>query len=242
MEKNQSLHAYVKEELLNRIKSNKYQHGEQFPTEFELCKEFDVSRTTVRAALQQLTQEGYLVRQQGKGTFVADPKVSQTLSQTVNKYSDQVAMQGKQATTQLISIQVIPANEFLQNALQVAANSPIQRIERTRGANGEPTQYQISYIPWDVAPGITKEHAESSLYTSLKEQFSVHIAKTTENVEITLADERTSSYLKCKRDLPCFYIETVALDTIGRRAEFSRSYFRGDKTDFIIERNYPQEQ
>ncbi|QVY59686.1 GntR family transcriptional regulator [Cytobacillus gottheilii] len=242
MEKNQSLHAFVKEELMNQIKSNKYKHGEQFPTEYKLCKEFDVSRTTIRAALQQLTQEGYLVRHQGKGTFVADPKVSQSLTQTVKKYSDQVAMQGKQATTHLISIQVIPANEFLQNILEVSANAPIQRIERTRGANGEPTQYQISYIPWEVAPGITKEHAESSLYTSLKQQFSVRIAKTTENVEITLADERTSNYLKCKRDLPCFYLETIALDTSGRRVEFSRSYFRGDKTNFIIERNYTEEQ
>ncbi|MBP2077227.1 GntR family transcriptional regulator [Oceanobacillus polygoni] len=238
MEKNQSLHAYIKEELLNRIKSNEYKKGEKIPPELELCKDFDVSRTTVRTALNQLTLEGYLVRQQGKGTFVADQKVKQTLSQTVKRYSDQIAVQGKKAEITLIDIHVVPANEILQQSLDVSINDPIQRIERVRKANGEPTQYEIAYIPWDIAPGITKEHAETSLYASLKEKFHVHIAKTTEQIEITLADERSCMHLGCEVGTPCFYIETIAEDDKGKKVEFSRSFFRGDKTNFMIERNY----
>lgn len=239
MDKNQPLHAYIKEELLHRIKSNKYKQGDQIPTELDLCKDFDVSRTTVRAALNQLTLEGYLVRQQGKGTYVADPKLSQTLSHTVKRYSDQIAVQGKKAEITLISINVIPATEILQQSLEVAINDPIQRIERVRKANGAPTQYEISYIPWSVAPGITQKHAETSLYAAFKDVFGVHIAKTTEHVEIALSDERSSKYLEYEAGLPCFYIETIAVDEKGKRVEFSRSYFRGDKTNFMIERNYP---
>lgn len=239
MEKNQSLHAYIKEELLHRIKSNKYKVGDQIPTELELCKDFDVSRTTVRAALNQLTLEGYLVRQQGKGTYVADQKVNQTLSHTVKRYSDQVAFQGKEAEIALISIHVVPATEMLQQSLGVTVNDPIQRIERVRKANGAPTQYEIAYIPWSVAPGITQTHAETSLYAAMKDEFDVHIAKTTEHVEIALSDERSCVHLQCEPGLPCFYIETVAENDQGKKVEFSRSYFRGDKTNFIIERNYP---
>lgn len=239
MEKNQSLHAYIKEELLNRIKSNEYKKGEKIPPELELCKDFNVSRTTVRTALNQLTLEGYLVRQQGKGTFVAEQKVKQTLSQTVKRYSDQIAVQGKKAEITLIDIHVIPANEIMQQSLDVSINDPIQRIERVRKANGEPTQYEIAYIPWDIAPGIMKEHAETSLYASLKEEFHVLIAKTTEQIEITLADERSCSHLGCEVGTPCFYIETIAEDDKGKKVEFSRSFFRGDKTNFMIERNYP---
>ncbi|MUK89700.1 UTRA domain-containing protein [Ornithinibacillus sp. L9] len=239
MEKNQSLHAYIKEELLDRIKSNKYKKGEKIPPELELCKEFNVSRTTVRSALNQLTLEGYLYRKQGKGTYVADQKVKQTLSSTVKRYSDQIAIQGKKAKIELISINVVPATEILKKSLGVKPKEPIQRIERIRRANGEPTQYEVSYIPWDVAPGITQEHAEVSLYGSLKNAFDVHIAKTTEHIEITLADEIISTRLECKEGLPCFYIETIAEDDKGDKVEFSRSYFRGDKTNFMIERNYP---
>lgn len=239
MEKEQPLHSYIKEELLHRIKSNEYKVGDKFPTEHELCKHFDVSRTTVRTALNQLTLEGYLVRHQGKGTFVADQKVRQTLTQTVKRYSDQIEVQGKSAKISLLSIDVFPADERYKQLLDVEINDPIQRIERVRQANGEPTQYEIAYIPWSVAPGITKEQAELSLYSSLKDDFHVHVAKTTEHVEITLADERICTHLKCEANLPCFYIETVAKDPKGKKIEFSRSYFRGDKTSFVIERNYP---
>ncbi|WP_077328642.1 GntR family transcriptional regulator [Virgibacillus siamensis] len=242
MDKKQALHAYIKEELLKRIKSGEYKVGEKIPTEHELCQTFNTSRTTIRTALNQLTLEGYLTRQQGSGTFVADKKVKQTLSNTVHRYSDQVKVQGKKPEISLLSISVIPADDVLQETLPVHTNDPIQRIERVRKANDEPTQYEISFIPWSIAPGITQHHAETSLYRTLKETFHIHVAKTTEHIEITLADERLSTHLKCEPGLPCFYIETVAEDSTGKKVEYSRSYFRGDKTNFMIERNYPHRE
>ncbi|MDY0404599.1 GntR family transcriptional regulator [Virgibacillus sp. 179-BFC.A HS] len=238
MEKTQSLHAYIKEELLDRIKSRKYLPGEKIPTELELCKDFDVSRTTVRTALNQLTLEGYLNRIQGKGTFVAEQKVKQALSNTIKRYSDQIAVQGKKGAVTVVDISVVPANDILTQTLEVPLNAPIQRIERVRKADGEPTQYEIAYIPWDVAPGIKESHAATSLYASLADAFQVRIAKTIETIEITLADERTSRHLQCEEDLPCFYMETIAEDADGKKVEFSRSYYRGDKTNFTIERKY----
>lgn len=241
MDKNQSLHAFIKEEILNRIKSGHYKMGEKIPTELELCTDFDVSRTTVRTALNQLTLEGYLARHQGKGTYVADPKVKQTLSQTVKRYSDQVAVQGKHAEISVLDIHVIPADENLTGMLDIELDAAVQRIERVRKADKEPTQYEISYIPWKVAPGVTPHHAETSLYAALKDHFHVQIAKTTEHVEITFADDRICKHLQCEPGIPLFYIETVAEDMDGNKIEFSRSYFRGDKTNFVIERNYHTE-
>lgn len=240
MKKNQALHAFIKEELLERIKSGQYKKGDQIPTESELCKEFSVSRTTVRTALTQLTLEGNLVRKQGKGTYVAGPKIKQTLSHTIKRYRDQVSVQGKDAQISLVAVGVIPAIDLLQKALKIEEDDPVQKIERIRSANGEPTQYEIAYIPWDVAPGITRAHAESSLYGSLKEDFDVHVAKTTENIEIILSDERISEHLDCEPGTPCFFMETTAEDKNGQIIEFSYSYFRGDKINFLIERLYAE--
>lgn len=242
MEKTQSLHTYIKEELLHRIKTEQYKAGEKIPPELELCKNFNVSRTTVRTALNQLTLEGYLVRQQGRGTFVADKKVKQTLTQTIRRYSDQLVDQGKRPEIEVLQISVVAANELLASQLDVNLQDPIQRIERVRKANGEPTQYEIAYIPWTVAPGITAEHAGSSLYKSLNEMFHVWISKTSENIEIAIADEQTCKYLECEQGLPCFYIETIAEDENGKKIEFSKSFFRGDKTNFTIERSYKKEE
>ncbi|WP_017548336.1 GntR family transcriptional regulator [Salinicoccus carnicancri] len=238
MDKNQSLHACIKDDLLNQIKSGDFQKGEKIPTELELCQTYEVSRTTVRSALHQLTLEGHLVRKQGKGTFVAEKKVNQTLSPTMDSFNEQVTTQGKKPDISLIDIKVIPAEERLAQSLTVSPNDPIQRIERKRYVNEEPTQYEISYIPWTIAPGVTKNHAETSLFEALAEEFNVSIHKTTEHIEITLADEQVSSILQCEPGHPCFYIETITEDKEGRKVEFSRSYFRGDKTNFTIERNY----
>src|SRR5699024_711444 len=98
---------------------------------------------------------------------------------------------------------------------------------------------EIEYDTWNVAPGITKEHAETSLYAAMKNDFNVHIAKTTENMEITLADELTSAHLDCEQGLPCLYIETVAENEQEKKIESCRAYVRGHKTNRTLERNYP---
>lgn len=236
-----SLHAYIKEELIERIKNNTYKVGDQFPTEKELCKEFDVSRTTVRIALSQLVQEGYLVRQRGKGSFVAEPKVNQILSHTENRFNQQLKAQGKHGKIVLKKIEVVPASGTKKEMLKLNENDPIQKIRRVRLANDEITQYEVSYVPWEIAPGLNKEQLESSLYSTLKDTYSISIYKTTEIIEVTLADSDISHYLECEIGQPCFYIETVAEDKNSRIIEFSRSYFRGDKTSFRIERQYHNE-
>lgn len=233
-----TLQTAIKEELLARIKSGHYTEGEKFPTEYALCEEFDVSRTTVRGALNQLTTEGYLVRQQGRGTFVAGKKVRQTLSHTPNNYAAQLAVQGKRGQVSLIDLSVVSATKQLADVFTVDEQAPIQKIERIRHADGEPTQYEVSFIPWQVAPGITKDQAEHSLFQTLSQVHDVHVAKTTEALEIALADEKVSHLLECPLGTPCFYIETVTEDASGRTIEYSRSYFRGDKTSFVIERSY----
>ena len=233
-----TLQTAIKDELLSRIKSGHYKEGEKFPTEYALCEEFDVSRTTVRGALNQLTMEGYLVRQQGRGTFVAGKKVQQTLSYTPNNYAAQLAVQGKRGQVALIDISVISASGQIASVFEAEDNAPIQKIERIRHADGEPTQYEVSFIPWQIAPGITKEQAEHSLFRTLAEVHDVHVAKTTEALEIALADEKVSALLDCPLGSPCFHIETVTEDESGRAIEYSRSYFRGDKTSFVIEREH----
>lgn len=237
-----SLHAYIKEELIERIKTGVYPVGEQFPTENDLCKEFEVSRTTVRIALSQMVQEGYLIRQRGKGSFVAEPKVNQILSHTDNRYNQQLHAQGKKGKILLKKIEVVPAQGSKSERFQLDENEPIQKIKRIRSANNEITQYEVAYIPWKIAPGLKKEQLETSLYQTLKDTFKIDIYKTTETIEITLADKDISKYLECEVGQPCFYIETVAEDKDSRIIEFSRSYFRGDKTSFKIERYYPDQQ
>lgn len=113
-----SMHQQIKEEIIQKIESGDYEPQSKLPTEAAFCDAFGVSRTTVRAALQQLTQEGYVIRRQGQGTFVAEPKIRTNLSQTITSFNEQVASQGKKPTIKVLSLQVVAADEQLAEVLK----------------------------------------------------------------------------------------------------------------------------
>lgn len=118
--------------------------GTPVPPERTLAAEFDTSRTTVRQALQELVVEGRLERIQGKGTFVAKPKVSQALQLT--SYTEDMRAQGLEPTSQLLDIGYITADETLAGLLDITAGGRVLRIERLRLASGEPMAIETTHL------------------------------------------------------------------------------------------------
>lgn len=118
--------------------------GTPVPPERTLAAEFDTSRTTVRQALQELVVEGRLERIQGKGTFVAKPKVSQALQLT--SYTEDMRAQGLEPTSQLLDIGYITADDTLADLLDITAGGRVLRIERLRMANAEPMAIETTHL------------------------------------------------------------------------------------------------
>lgn len=232
------LHEKVKDEIVQLIVEEKYKPNSMLPTEADFCEKFGVSRTTIRAALQQLTIEGYIYRVQGRGTFVSDNKVKQTLSTTSIHFSEQMKLQGKKATIKALSLQVIPSDEFLADLFHLKEGDPINKLERIRFANDEPLQYETAYLPWFKTPGLKRELTEKSLYQLLENQFQLTIKRTVEHLEIAFADEKTAPLLDIPADTPCISITTIAYLENDVPIEYSKAVFRGDKANFVIERNY----
>lgn len=234
-----SLYSQLKENIENDIKSGKYKTGEQLPTEFQLCQDYDVSRTTVRLALQQLELEGKIYKVQGKGTFVARPKIKQSLTTVDRFFADQMIEQNLQPVSKVLSLKVIPASITLAEQLNIEINDPVNQLIRLRYANEEPLQYEISYIPWKYAPGLADEACDGSLYQLLKEQYGVQIARTIESIEPVLLSESVSELLDVPVGAPAFYLETITYNANDQPLEYSTCYFRGDRSKFTIERQYP---
>jgi GntR family transcriptional regulator len=233
-----ALHFKVKESIIQMIKKGEYKPHSQLPTEAEFCKTFGVSRTTVRTALQQLAVEGYVYKKQGKGTFVSDSKVTQVLTTTIYNFTDQLTNQGKRPNTKVLSLLVIESDEFLSELFSIHKGDPVNRLERIRYANDEPLQYMISYLPWRKTPGLNAKECEKSLYRLLESQFHLKIKKTNEILELSLADEDIAKKLEVKVGSPCFSLITYAYLSDGSLIEYSKTIFRGDKTNFVIEREY----
>lgn len=233
-----ALHLKVKESIIQLIKSGEYKPNTQLPTEAEFCKKYNVSRTTVRTALQQLAVEGYVYRKQGKGTFVSNNKVKQILTTTVEQFSEQVAMQGKKPAIKVLSLEVIQADPFLAEAFDINENDPVNKLVRIRYVNEEPLQYEIAFLPWNKTPGLNKEACETSLYKFLESHFHLKVKKTVEHLELILADQTISNQLNIGVGSPCFSLETHAYLEDGTAIEYSKTIYRGDLVNFVIERNY----
>ena len=129
-----ALYYSVKEEILESIKSGTYPVGSQLPTEAELCKLFDVSRTTIRLALQQLELEGRINKVQGKGTFVSKPKIRESLTQNIRSFSEQMRDAGLSSYSKIIGMDVIPATAILAHSLEIEEGDPIIQLVRLRFA------------------------------------------------------------------------------------------------------------
>ncbi|MBO0991977.1 GntR family transcriptional regulator [Bacillus sp. SD088] len=233
-----ALYSLVKDEIIELIKSKKYVAGDQLPTENEFCKMFDVSRTTTRIALQQLELEGRIYRAQGKGTFVSESKVKQSLSSTDKGFTQQMLAQGVRPKIKVVSSQVVPATEILATNLYLKVNDAINKLVRIRYANDEPIQYEVAYIPWGIAPGLVDDDCQGSLYHLLQSKYDVNILRTVETIDPILADDYISSTLQVQLGAPCLSIETTAYTDNDIPVEYSYAVFRGDRSNFTVERNY----
>jgi GntR family transcriptional regulator len=114
-----SLYCIVKNSIFEKIQSGIYKVGDKLPTEMELCTEYNVSRTTVRIALEQLALEGRIEKVQGRGTFVSKPKILQSLSSAGKGFSNQMLEQGYKPRIEILDLRVIPADGSLAKKLQL---------------------------------------------------------------------------------------------------------------------------
>lgn len=105
MAKQPQLHSQIKQDIVDKIESGYYPPGSLLPTESEFCKIYDVSRTTLRTALNHLLMEGAIYRKQGKGTFVAKGKVKQILSSSSLRYAEQLKAQGFKPKIKVVDLQ-----------------------------------------------------------------------------------------------------------------------------------------
>lgn len=213
--------------------------GTPVPPERTLAGEFDISRTTVRQALQELVIEGRLERVQGRGTFVAKPKVAQSLQLT--SYTEDMRAQGLEPTSRLIDIGYISADDQLAERLAVKPGNRVLRIERLRLANAEPMAIETTHLSTKRFPSLRRTlDRYTSLYTALGEAYDVHLAEAEETIETALANPREAGLLSTDVGMPLLLLSRHSFDTSGEPVEWVRSVYRGDRYKFVARLQRPQ--
>ncbi len=212
--------------------------GSPIPTERSLATEFDVSRTTVRQALAELTVEGRLLRVQGKGTFAAEPKVAQRLQ--LSSYTEDMRAQGREPSSKLLEISEIPAEADLARLLAIRAGAKVLRLHRLRLADGEPMAMETTHLPLGRFRGLRRYvSGGGSLYQVLRERFDVEMGHAEETIETALAGPHEAELLGADVGMPMLLLSRHSFDTDEKPFEWVRSVYRGDRYKFVATLNRP---
>jgi GntR family transcriptional regulator len=206
--------------------------GNPVPPERELAQRYGTSRTTVRQALAELVIEGRLLRMQGKGTFVAMPKVAQVLE--LSSYTEGMRAQGLDPQTHILDTSYIAADDELGALLGVRPGSRVLRIHRLRLADGEPMSIDASHLSARRFPGLHRSlERHPSLYEALATDYSVEIAEAQETIETALADPRDARLLGVDVGMPLLLLSRQAFDPAGQPVEWAQSRYRGDRYKLV---------
>jgi GntR family transcriptional regulator len=208
--------------------------GDAIPSERQLGIDLGVSRLTVRAALDELVREGYLVRRRGAGTFVAQPKVAKGID--ISSFSDDMRARGLTPGSRTLDLRTELAGARLGRILHVSPGEQILSVKRLRLADGEPMAVELLHTIASVVPGLTgQDLEENSFYDLLANRYGVSIVGGTQTVEPTVTNEEESASLGVPLHSPALLFERVTRSSTGQVVEFTSSTYRGDRYRLVTE-------
>jgi GntR family transcriptional regulator len=215
--------------------------GEAIPSERQLSADLGVSRLTVRAALDDLAREGYLVRRRGAGTFVSEPKITQEL--TMTSFTDDMRRRGMRPSSRTLELRVSPAGARLGRLLRVSPSEPVTIASRLRLADGESMAIETVHIRASRVPGLSARDLEQhSFYELLEERYGIEIVGGEQTIEPTVTDEDESEALGVPLHSPAFRFERLTHSAAGEIVEFVESVYRGDRYKLVTALNRPLER
>jgi GntR family transcriptional regulator len=226
------LYCQLMDILISEIQTNR-KEDEQLPSEREIGEKYNVSRATVRQAMQEMEQEGYIYRSHGKGTFVAPQRVNQELLKFYS-FTEEMKKLGKSPSSQVLDFEVIDCNKKISNKLEIDENAKVYKILRLRLADNKPMMLETTYLPYDRFPGMVRQQLEqTAMYDIFAQKFAVKITSAKEKFQPVVTNAEEARYLKVSKEIPSLKIERYTYEN-ERIIEYTRSIARGDKFEYCI--------
>lgn len=222
--------------LKGKIGRGEWKSGDQISSEPELCSAYGVSRTVVRQALGEIELEGLIVRRKGKGTFVAEPKINESLVQKLTGFYQDMVDRGLSQVTKVLMHEVQPANPKVAEYLGLPPGTPVFCIERLRFVENEPILLVTTYIPYALCPRLADYNLNNqSLYAVLEKEFGLAISHGRRTIEAVPATEREAHLLMVEECDPLMLLDSVTYLEDGTPLEYYHAVHRGDRSRFEVE-------
>jgi GntR family transcriptional regulator len=230
------LHHQVYLDLRDAVDAGEWKPGDQLPPERDLAGRYGVSLITVRRALTDLAREHRLERTRGKGTFVTRPPIALDLDAPVS-FTEEIRRLGHDPATRVVTARTMPAEPAVAEALTIAQGAHVVHLERLRTADGDPLLLEQVYLPASRFPGLLAGDLEhGSLYELLHFRYGTRVVRAREALEPVAMSAREAQLLGVEPGKPALLIEGVAFDDTDRPVELARTFVRGDRTRYYMER------
>lgn len=228
------LYYQLKQWISEQIASGRFPPGSRLPDEQQLSSSLKVSRGVVRQAMSELAFEGRVSKQQGRGTFVAEPKVEARLMSQLPGLAADAAAHGQSVSSQVLGLEEVPAGEEVARSLGLTPGTPVVRLERLRSIGGEPLALAVTYLPSALAGGLLEVDLEGevSLYEVLQRDFDLPVVAARRQVEAAIAGAREARLLTVRRGAPLLVLRSVSHTTGDRPLEYFAALHRGDRSVF----------
>ncbi|MFF7857440.1 UTRA domain-containing protein [Streptomyces sp. NPDC007904] len=216
----------VRDAILGLIEARR--PGDAIPSERTLCAELGVSRPTLRAAVDELVAAGLLVREHGRGMFVAAEKITQELVSHRDSFSLPPA--GGVWTSRLLEFRSLPAGARVGRKLRVSPAAEIRYVARLRLVDGSPMAIEHLHVPADLVPDLTSEELErGDLYEHFRDRHGVQVGEAVQSIEPTVVTRAEADLLGVPELSPALLFERLTTDTGDRPVEYVHSLYRGDR-------------
>jgi GntR family transcriptional regulator len=238
------LYKQLKKSLYDQIETGLFKPGQMIPSERNLCRQYNMSRITVRRCIEEMTNEGLLYRKHGKGTFVSPAKVKQGLARIVT-FSRTVLELGMKPSTAILSIETIAADVHIAKVFALSIATFFQKLVLLGMGDEDPLVLYESYFPMKIGQKMVSEALNRekkgmpfSTYDLYGEPTGILPATVNQTFEATAADDRLSQVLKLKKGVPVLLITSIFLNGNQEPLEFRKATYRADRYKFHILREF----
>ena len=231
------LHHQVFRDLSAALDGNEWTPGDRMPTERDLAARYGCSLITVRHALGELVRQGRIERTRGRGTFVVQPRIDRDIAGSMS-FAEEMQRRGLDPATRLITGRIEPAGNVVAGLLGLDADAPVAYLERVRLGGGEPLILEQARLPAERFPGLLAfDFEHRSLYDILGERYGTRIVRARESVEPVSLHAREAKLLGVVTRSLALQSDGVAFGADESPVEVARSFVRGDRTRYYLERD-----
>lgn len=229
------LYLQLKETLSQEIRAGQYRPHDRLPSERALSERYNLSRMTVRQALQEMAHEGIIYTRVGKGTFVAAPTHEHKLDRLTG-FTEEMDQKNIRAGARVLRLVMIPAPGPVAHGLGLEPDQSVVFLQRIRLSNEEPIAIERSYLHFHHHSALLKVDFERvSLYKTLNAHFDIIPARAEQRIGADLCTQQEQSMLHMEPGMPVLRNRRITYDQWNQPFEYVESAYRADRYAFVVE-------